>query len=216
MPVYYELLLDEPLDARCRRGTPSGRWRGRSRRATTGRRRPRRAAGALRRRCTCAHELPDQIEDFAFSANGGRCTCRRCWRRPSACRARRRAGCWGSPACKLDGEALDDAALDLPAERARRRRDPAGQAAPQAAAPLAEASGRSRCYTPPSRLRRSGVPTPEGARSLKTQQCTRPESGRSRFDPVRAFGCGEGPEQTRQVTAPQVCAGGVTRLDNSP
>ena len=34
-------------------------------------------------------------------------TCRRCSRTPSACPARRAAGCWPRPGCRLDGEPLD-------------------------------------------------------------------------------------------------------------
>ena len=174
MPTYYELLLDEPLDPRCRRATPSAPMA----RALTARYHGEQAAAAAEERFDALHvrhELPDEIEDFAFAANGdavhlpallaeafgvsrseaqaaarpGRRQARR-----RAARRRRARSARGAP---------------------RRGRAPAWQAAPDAGCAVARppvggatllrrASGRS------------GDPTPEGARSLKTQQCTRPDA----------------------------------------
>ena len=116
MPTYYELLLDEPLD-------PSAPPRDAKRamaRALTGRYHGEEAAAAAEERFDALHvrhELPDEIEDFDFAANG------EVVHLPalladafgvSRSEARRLLGQDG---VKLDGEALGGDALDLPAER---------------------------------------------------------------------------------------------------
>ena len=162
MPIYYDLLLDEPLDPAPTRATPSARWRARSRRASTART----AAAAAEERFDplhVRHELPDEIEEFAFAADGRRrCTCPRCWRRPSGSRARRRAGCWPRAGVKLDGEALDgDVARPAGATRSTapccrwdKRRFKRLRCAG------AEAGRALRCYTPPSRFSARWKPHP--------------------------------------------------------
>jgi tyrosyl-tRNA synthetase len=116
MPTYYELLLDEPLD-------PSASPRDAKRamaRALTARFHGEDGAAAAEERFDALHvrhELPDEIEDFDFAANG------EVVHLPalladafgvSRSEARRLLGQAG---VKLDGEALGDDALDLPAER---------------------------------------------------------------------------------------------------
>ena len=73
--------------------------------------------GALRRRCTCGTSCPSEIEDFAFAANGDAVHLPALLADAfgvSRSEARRLLGQAG---VKLDGEALDESALDLPAER---------------------------------------------------------------------------------------------------
>ena len=111
------------------------------------------------------HELPDEIEDFAFTANGGAVHLPALLADAfgvSRSEARRLLGQAG---VKLDGEALVGDELDLPAERldgaviqlGKRRHKRLRRRYRRFGAP-----GPPRCYTGPSRLRRSGIPTPEG------------------------------------------------------
>ena len=68
MPVYYELLLDEPFDEGRPRGRePSARWPGPSSRASTARTRGR-AAEAHFDRLHVQREAPDEVEEHAFGA----------------------------------------------------------------------------------------------------------------------------------------------------
>ena len=152
------------------------------------------------------------------------CTCRRCWRTPSGCRARRRAGCWRRRGVKLDGEALGDGRA-RPAGRSASTARCSRWASAASSGCGALAPGPSRLGVPSAVLHCSvapqapvAIPTPEGARSLKTQQCTRPpkrtlrklssvcDRGRvrvaSRFDP-RAIG--PGPEQDPSSPAFRKC-----------
>ena len=93
MPVYYALLLDEPLDP----ALPPRDGSGRLARALCARFHGEEAAAAAEEHFDTLHvrrELPDEIDEFAFEADGRlRSTCPPCSRRPSACRARRAAGC---------------------------------------------------------------------------------------------------------------------------
>jgi len=116
MPTYYELLLDEPLD-------PSASPRDAKRamaRELTGRYHGEEAAAAAEQRFDALHvrhELPDEIEDFDFAANGDAVHLPALLADAfgvSRSEARRLLGQAG---VKLDGEALEGDALDLPAER---------------------------------------------------------------------------------------------------
>jgi tyrosyl-tRNA synthetase len=116
MPVYYELLLDEPLD-----GTVPPRDAKRAMaRALTARYHGEEGAAAAEERFDTLHvrhELPDEIEDFAFTANGGAVHLPALLADAfgvSRSEARRLLGQAG---VKLDGEALETDQLDLPAER---------------------------------------------------------------------------------------------------
>jgi tyrosyl-tRNA synthetase len=116
MPVYYELLLDEPLD-----GTVPPRDAKRAMaRALTARYHGEEEAAAAEERFDTLHvrhELPDEIEDFAFTANGGAVHLPALLADAfgvSRSEARRLLGQAG---VKLDGEALETDQLDLPAER---------------------------------------------------------------------------------------------------
>jgi tyrosyl-tRNA synthetase len=117
LPVYYSLLLDTPLD-------PSFAPRDAKRamaRELTARLHGEAAADAAEERFDTVHvrrELPGQIDDFSFGANGEEAV-----HLPalladafgiSRSEGRRMLAQEG---VKLDGEVLDDSALDVPAER---------------------------------------------------------------------------------------------------
>jgi tyrosyl-tRNA synthetase len=116
MPVYYDLLLDGPPD-------PSLPPRDAKRRmafALCARYHGDEAAAAAQERFDTLHvrrELPEEIEEFAFSANGEAVHVPALLAeafgvtRSEARRLLSQAG------VKLDGEALDDSSLELPAER---------------------------------------------------------------------------------------------------
>jgi tyrosyl-tRNA synthetase len=116
MPAYYELLLDDPLE-------PSRPPRDAKRamaRALVERYHGPVAATAAEQRFDALHvrrELPDEIDEFAFAANGGAVHVPALLEaafgvsRSEARRLLSQAG------VKLDGEALAGDALDLPAER---------------------------------------------------------------------------------------------------
>ncbi len=137
MPVYYELLLDEPLDpalsprdakrALARALTAPAARRGRAPRARRAALRP-----AVRRDAAC----PDDIEEHAFApANGQRPPAAAAGRRlrhvalggPAPDRPGRRSS---STACRCEADALD-----VPARSSRRRRAAGRQAPLQASAP---------------------------------------------------------------------------------
>ena len=116
MPTYYELLLDDPLD-------PSASPRDAKRamaRELTWRYHGEEGAAAAEQRFDALHvrhELPDEIEDFDFAANGDAVHLPALLADAfgvSRSEARRLLGQAG---VKLDGEALEGDALDLPAER---------------------------------------------------------------------------------------------------
>jgi tyrosyl-tRNA synthetase len=116
MPTYYELLLDEPLDASA---SPRDAKRAMAR-AFTARYHGEAAAAAAEERFDALHvrhELPEEIEDFAFAANGGAVHLPALLADAfgvSRSEARRLLGQAG---VRLDGEPLDESALDLPVER---------------------------------------------------------------------------------------------------
>src|SRR5215207_6714493 len=116
MAVYYELLLDQPLDRslpprdakRAMAHTLVARYHGED------------AAAAAQERFHTVHvrrEVPDAVEEFVFSVNGEAVHLPALLAdafdvsRSEARRLLAQAG------VKLDGEALDESALDLPAER---------------------------------------------------------------------------------------------------
>jgi tyrosyl-tRNA synthetase len=116
MPTYYELLLDEPFDA----SVPPRDAKRAMARALTARYHGEESAAAAEERFDALHvrhELPEQIEDFDFAANGDAVHLPALLAEAfgvSRSEARRLLGQAG---VKLDGEALGDDALDLPAER---------------------------------------------------------------------------------------------------
>jgi tyrosyl-tRNA synthetase len=116
MPIYYELLLDEALDP----SMPPRDAKRAMARALTARYHGEEAAAAAEERFDVLHvrrELPEEIEDFAFAANGDPVHLPALLADAfgvSRSEARRLLGQAG---VRLDGEALDDSALDLPAER---------------------------------------------------------------------------------------------------
>jgi tyrosyl-tRNA synthetase len=117
LPVYYSLLLDTPLDPSL---APRDAKRAMARELTA-RLHGEAAAGAAEQRFDTVHvrrELPEQIDDFSFGANGEEAV-----HLPalladafgiSRSEGRRMLAQEG---VKLDGEILDDSALDVPAER---------------------------------------------------------------------------------------------------
>jgi tyrosyl-tRNA synthetase len=117
MPVYYSLLLDTPLDPSI---APRDAKRAMARELTA-RLHGEAAAAAAEERFDTVHvrrELPEQIDDFSFGANGEEAV-----HLPalladafgiSRSEGRRMLAQEG---VKLDGEILDDSALDVPAER---------------------------------------------------------------------------------------------------
>jgi tyrosyl-tRNA synthetase len=116
MATYYRLLLDEPLHAS---RAPRDAKRTMAR-ALTARYHGEQAAAAAEERFDVLHvrrELPDEIEDFAFASNGDAVHLPALLAdafgvsRSEARRLLEQAG------VRLDGEALDESALDLPAER---------------------------------------------------------------------------------------------------
>jgi tyrosyl-tRNA synthetase len=116
MPVYYELLLDEPLDSSA---LPRDAKRTMAR-ALTARYHGEEEAAAAEERFDALHvrhELPDEIEEFAFAENGDAVHLPALLAdafgvsRSEARRLLAQAG------VRLDGEALGDSALDLPAEQ---------------------------------------------------------------------------------------------------
>jgi tyrosyl-tRNA synthetase len=116
MPIYYELLLDEPLHPDL-----SPRDAKRAMASTlTARYHSDEAAAAAEERFDALHvrhELPEDIEDFDFAANSDPVHLPALLADAfgvSRSEARRLLGQAG---VRLDGEALDGSALDLPAER---------------------------------------------------------------------------------------------------
>jgi len=116
MPTYYELLLDEPFDSSA---SPRDAKRALARGITAIYHGEDGATAAEERfeALHVRHELPEEIEDFAFAANGDAVHLPALLADAfgvSRSEARRLLGQAG---VKLDGEALGDDALDLPAER---------------------------------------------------------------------------------------------------
>jgi tyrosyl-tRNA synthetase len=116
MPTYYELLLDSPLDPS---EPPRDAKRAMARALTARYHGDEAAAGAEERfdALHVRHELPDEIEDFAFAPNGGAVHLPALIAEAfgiSRSEARRLLSQSG---VKLDGEALTEDSLDLPAEQ---------------------------------------------------------------------------------------------------
>jgi len=114
MPVYYELLLDDPLDP----GRPAVESKRAMARALTARFHGEDAATAAEARFDrlhVEHAAPDDLEEFAFEAGDGTVHLPALLAdafgisRSEGRRLLQQAG------VKLDGEALDGAALDVPA-----------------------------------------------------------------------------------------------------
>jgi tyrosyl-tRNA synthetase len=116
MPTYYELLLDDPLDA----DVPPRDAKRAMARALTAQYHGEEAGAAAEERFDALHvrhELPEEIEDFDFTANGDPVHLPALLADAfgvSRSEARRLLGQAG---VRLDGEALDASALDLPADR---------------------------------------------------------------------------------------------------
>jgi len=116
MPTYYELLLDGPLDPE----VPPRDAKRAMARALTAQFHSEDAAAAAEERFDALHvrhELPEDIEDFDFAANGDPVHLPALLADAfgvSRSEARRLLGQAG---VRLDGEALDGSALDLPAEQ---------------------------------------------------------------------------------------------------
>jgi tyrosyl-tRNA synthetase len=116
MPIYYELLLEEPLDQAI---PPRDAKRAMARQLTAIYHGEEGAAAAEERfdALHVRHELPEEIEDFDFAANGDAVHLPALLAEAfgvSRSEARRLLGQAG---VKLDGEALGVEVLDLPAER---------------------------------------------------------------------------------------------------
>ena len=118
MPVYYELLLDEPFDparpaVESKRRDGAGARRALPRRGRRARR-PRRTSTA----CTWRARLPDEIEELRRRApTTARCTCRRCCATRSGSRRSEARRLLAQGGVRLDGEPLGADELDLPADR---------------------------------------------------------------------------------------------------
>ena len=114
MPVYYELLLDDPLDP-ARPAVESKRAMARALTARFHGQDAARAAEARFDRLHVEHAAPDDVEEFAFEATDGTVHLPALLAdafgisRSEGRRLLQQAG------VKLDGEALDGAALDVPA-----------------------------------------------------------------------------------------------------
>ena len=129
MPIYYELLLDEPLDPALPPREPEARaWRAALTARFHGDGGRRGGRGALRPPARGARACPDDVEEHAFA--------RRQRHGPPAGAAGRRlralalggrGGCSPRRGVKLDGEPLDESAA-RPAGRAARRRGAPGRA----------------------------------------------------------------------------------------
>ncbi len=93
MPVYYELLLDEPFDP-ARPAVESKRAMARELAARFHGQDAAREAEAHFDRLHVAREAPDQIEEYALPPTAATCTCLPCCAMRSGSRAPRPAGCW--------------------------------------------------------------------------------------------------------------------------
>jgi tyrosyl-tRNA synthetase len=115
MPMYYELLLDEPLDT----ALPPRDAKRAMARALTARYHGEEAAAAAEERFDTLHvrrELPDEIEEFAFSTDNGQVHLPALMADAfglSRSEARRLLAQGG---VKVDGKDLDSSTLDMPAE----------------------------------------------------------------------------------------------------
>jgi tyrosyl-tRNA synthetase len=115
MPVYYDLLLDDPLDDSL---SPRDAKRAMAR-ALTARYHGDEAAGAAEARFDTLHvrrELPDEIEEFAFSADNGEVHIPALLAEAFGLSRSEGRRLLAQGGVKLDGTELDESRLDLPAE----------------------------------------------------------------------------------------------------
>ncbi len=115
MPVYYDLLLDQPLDSAI---APRDAKRGLAY-ALTARYHGEDAARAAQERFDTIHvrrELPDEIEEYAFAAGNGPVHVPALLSEAFGLSRSEGRRLLAQGGVKLDGEALDGARLDVPAE----------------------------------------------------------------------------------------------------
>jgi tyrosyl-tRNA synthetase len=115
MPVYYDLLLDEPLDE----SIPPRDAKRAMARALTARYHGDAAAGAAEERFDTLHvrrELPDEIEEFAFSAENGQVHIPALLADAFGLSRSEGRRLLAQGGVKLDGAELDESRLDVPAE----------------------------------------------------------------------------------------------------
>ena len=116
MPVYYDLLLDEPLD----HSLPARDAKRRLAYAITERYQGADAARAAQERFDTVHvrrELPDEIEEHAFTADNGSVHVPALLSDAFGLSRSEGRRLLAQGGVKLDGEPLDESGLDLPAER---------------------------------------------------------------------------------------------------
>jgi tyrosyl-tRNA synthetase len=115
MPVYYDLLLDDPLDPAL---TPRDAKRAMAR-ALTERYHGEQAAAAAEERFDTLHvrrELPDEIEEFAFNAENGQVHIPALLAEAFGLSRSEGRRLLAQGGVKLDGTELDQSRLDVPAE----------------------------------------------------------------------------------------------------
>ena len=115
MPVYYDLLLDDPLDESL---SPRDAKRAMAR-ALTARYHGDEAARAAEERFDTLHvrrELPDEIEEFAFSADNGEVHIPALLAEAFGLSRSEGRRLLAQGGVKLDGTELDDSRLDVPAD----------------------------------------------------------------------------------------------------
>ena len=116
MPVYYDLLLDEPLDP----ALPARDAKRGLAYALTARYHGEDAARAAQERFDTVHvrrELPDEIEEHAFTADNGSVHLPALLAEAFGISRSEGRRLLAQAGVKLDGEPLDESGLDLPAER---------------------------------------------------------------------------------------------------
>jgi tyrosyl-tRNA synthetase len=115
MPVYYNLLLDDPLDE----SLPPRDAKRAMARALTARYHGDEAAGAAEERFDTLHvrrELPDEIEEFAFNADNGEVHIPALLAEAFGLSRSEGRRLLAQGGVKLDGTELDESRLDVPAE----------------------------------------------------------------------------------------------------
>ena len=115
MPVYYNLLLDDPLDE----SLPPRDAKRAMARALTARYHGDEAAGAAEERFDTLHvrrELPDEIEEFAFNADNGEVHIPALLAEAFGLSRSEGRRLLAQGGVKVDGTELDESRLDMPAE----------------------------------------------------------------------------------------------------
>jgi tyrosyl-tRNA synthetase len=115
MPVYYALLLDEPLDESLSPRDAKRAMAG----ALTARHHGEQAATAAEERFDTVHvrhELPDDIEEFAFNPDGGQVHLPALLAEAFGLSRSEGRRLLSQGGVKLDGNELDDSRLDVPAD----------------------------------------------------------------------------------------------------